>query len=373
MPNSLPKLPPSAPAQIFIHPEHIEGTLKVPIEKKSHPNKGINIVAAFVIVGLILILAGAYYIIPRTRTVAFASSTIESVGELSGKTDKVNSSLTSLYQSLTQGQSGSAGTTQISDQVLGLQSDLSKKLSDSSLLTLSAAYEATGKTKVKAFSVPDEDPNKVTREQRSLAKEIADKKKDAEASLSEATALTNENLSGKAATLETQLSQVNIDTKDYLSEAEKTSLYYVNLSDASIELYNLSSSLVSPKDIAVALPKLTALRSSFADYDSAKLPDQMDSLNKDVVGIFDLLIGFFKEVSSGNQSEEALAASYQNFLSSAKTLESQTSVHEISFWQNNAAFSNYKNLTSSQTEVIKKAQEVKKENNFFVLSWFGVN
>ncbi len=374
MENSLPKLAVSDPAQILIHPEHAQGNLKVPSpQQKKSPHTLLNIISVFLIVFLLSLLLAAYFLIPKTRTVIYARSTAETFSTVSEKTDKVDTSLKSLYQLVTAG-AATESTTQIGNGVLAAQDSAQNDFADSAVLVLTAAKSSTSQDgRVKGFSIPESDPNKGTRTQRQVAKDIDTKKKEADSAANLIDSLANEQVSDSAKDLKQDITSVKLKTDKYLSEAGKTSAFYVKISDASLELYNLSTSINSSADIKNAISKLTSLRGDFADGESS-LPEEMSSLNKDVVGIFDLLIGYFKDLDSGKfTTGAALYNSYVEFLAQAKTITAQTQVHEINFWQNNEALANYKDLSAEQSELIKEATAVKKQNNYFLMPLLGVN
>lgn len=376
--QNLPKIQSTISNQILIHPQHAQGTLPV----ASHtPNLAANlrtknIFAAVLIFALLLILSGGYFYIPRTKTVMYAQSTAEVFENLSSKISQVNSALDILYKSLTASSAGNdSSLSEIKTNVLAANSSAitSSFVGNSILLTNLATNSVKKQGAVRGFSVPETDPNKTVREQRKLAMNIATKSKDAQLTVNQnLKPLNSDNLPPRAELLQSDLKNLQTKTNEFLTEAEKTSKYYVALSDAAIDIYRISTTITSPKDIENSVSDLTKLRSQFVDYDQKQLPSEIDELNSDIVAIFDLLINFFTLFGNDSQNDPAkLLASYTSLISETRSLGVQTSVHELNFWQNNKILSSYVQLEEEYSVFISNANEVKRKNNYFLLPLLG--
>lgn len=370
----MPKLTPTTQNQILIHPEHAQGTLQVPIVKEQKTKSFVGIFSAVAIFVLISILALGYFYIPKTRTVIYANSAIEDVSVVNSKSDSVNQALDSLYKHLT-GSSASADTSlsEIKADVLSANtSAATNSLSANSFLLATEAEKIISeKGKVKGFSIPEADPNKIVREQRKLAESVETRSKETQNLLDSKIAIhENKDNPPSAEELQKQLKEVLAKTSLYASETEKTSLYYIEISDASIDLYNISSSLSTLKDVDNAIADLTKIKNRFAQYQKEDLPVGMEELNNDVVAVFDVLIGFFQVANTNDPNK--LAAALNDFLSDTASLSNKTYSDELSFWQNNKVLSSYEALNSDFEKVKKTAEDVKENNNFFLLGALGV-
>lgn len=375
--SNLPKIIPTAQNQILIHPDHAAGNLTVPANQtKSH--KSVNIVATVAIFILLAILSISYIYIPRTRTVMFASSTQESLETLNSKTSEVNTALDTLYQSLTASSaSEDANLSEIKTDVLSANTSVPTNsfIGNSLLLFENGLRTAEKQGKVKGFSIPESDPNKLIREQRKIAEAVAEKSSSAQTIIDQdIKVLKTPSLSAKTEPLQKEIQVLATKSGEFLSESKKTSGFYIAISDASIEIYNISTTLTNLNDIDNSVVDLSKIRNKFADYDKNMLPNEIEPLNNDVVAIFDLLIGFFKEVSTTNpQNTTALTNSYDNFINKTKSLGTQTYIHELDFWQKNKSLSSYKSLASDFSQAIKQAEELENSNTYFLLPLLGVN
>lgn len=378
MDSSLPKL--THNNQILIHPNHAAGNLKISSpERNTERDKKLIRLTAILAVGLLLVVVlFSFFLLPRTKTAMYAANTSQIVDNLVSKTDDVDQALNVLYQSLTASSAGGdQDLSEIKTNVLSANTSAATNfLTANSLLLLRRAEQiTTGSSQVLGFSVPETDPNKAVRVQRKLAENIA-KKTSASALVLEQGLqnLIDNQVSPENNPLKKQLVLLENQTETYLTEADKTSKYYVTISDAAIEIYNISNSISSVNDIDESVADLTALRSQFANLGQKQLPEESDELNQDIVAVFDLLIGLFKEVKASSVSDPArLLTSYASFITQARGLALQTAVHELNFWQNNPTLSSYQDLTGDYNEVRDQADKVKDDNSYFLLPLLGVN
>lgn len=372
---NLPKIQPNLQNQVLIHPDHAAGNLKIPSNNpgsvKPKISSGLVIIS---IISLSAILLLGFVALPRTRSVMYAAGTAETLGNLSSRTNNVNDALDLLYQSLTSSSAGDdTSLSEANSGVLAANSSASTNfLSGNSLLLFQKVKGVLEKTgKVKGFSIPKDDPNKVIREQRKLAENVSDKASLAQELIdSDLVKLQKSSFLSGINSLKTDVENLSSKTDLYLAESTKTAKYYVSISDAAIELYNISNQINSFEDIDNSISDLTKVRNVFANYDKKALPAEIDDLNQDVVSVFDLLIGFFQKIKS--ESSSNLLNSLTDFVGQTNNLAVQTSIHELNFWQNNKILSSYKELTSSYDTAIKKAAQVKSDNNYFLLPLFGI-
>ncbi len=376
--SDLPKIQSTFQNQVLIHPDHAAGNLKVPTSNQTDLNQKTPIaVAVLSIFSLAAVLLLGFIVIPRTRNVMYAANAAETLETLDTRIKNVNESLDLLYQSLTASNaSDDTSLSEIDSGVLAANtSAATNSLSGNSLLLLKSIREVLERSsQVKGFSIPENDPNKAVRQQRKLAENISDKSELAQDLLKKKLLhLKTSSVPSGADLLKKDVEETTKKTDLYLSETDKTAKYYVSVSDAAIELYNISNTITSVNDIDNSVTDLTKIRNVFANYDKKELPAEMDDLNKDVVTVFDLLINFFKTVKTDSVSNPGnLLTALATFVSETKSLGVQTSIHELNFWQNNKALSSYKDLAKDYDTTIKKAGEVKEQNNYFLLPLIGI-
>ncbi len=366
--------------QIFIHPDHESGTLTVPQQTNSKtPKKKVDLMLVLlsIVSGSLIIIGSAIFfiLIPRSQNVTFATSIKDTVSSSSDKTDKVNSSLEVLYKAITK---------QEEDITLSQYQDLNVLPTAENSLTsiFNAASNLAKRTKdnldqkenVKSFAVPAGDPNEEARQHRELAQSISDKSSDANEINQELSDLVSKPVQIGVKELKFETTELIKTTTKYIEQATYTADYYIALNEASIELVTLASSLNSAKDIDNAISKLASLKTRFAEYEKAKLPEKIEDYNNDIVEILDLLLVFYQDVKAGKlDTEEKIVKSYTVFMTDLQGVAARSTHDQISFWQNNDALKSFSKLSSKQTEVQKQAEKVKDANNFFLLEWAGVS
>ncbi len=371
---SFPPLPKRDHSQILTDPEHILGKLSLPKirdnPKKTTPAGKVPIIISLFLVIFFVVALTAFFI-PRTNTFKFAVESIEAVTSLSKNIDGVNTSLEILYQA--------RSNPEQSDVNVSRKDVLGSKTTSQDLTIFIEASSTAKKIKdvfdkassVKAFSVPAGDPTVLIRKHRELATEIAEKVADAKDSLSKIRSLKNRALGSTTDTLLEKLDSLEGSTNKYIDQSQKTSDYYVDISEASIDLYNLAAATNTVKDVDSGIFKLGSLESKFSGYKA--LPDQMGAYNKDLVEMFDLLGLYFGDLKSILKGESVdMTKKYALFLLELKSISARAVNDEVSFWQNNKSLSNYDTLVKEHSEVIALSEKLKTSNNFFLVDWIGM-
>lgn len=385
-PSALNPLPQSPRTQIFIHPEHELGNLI----KSLGSNKTFSISLRPVFLSVFFVVFGValsvlvFIFLPATRVVSYASSTKEIVTKSSEKADKVNSSLDIFYKARTAQVDGNV--TQIKDQtVLGVLSDNSDTSAKTNIFKTSQTILETIKqsvskqNKVKGFAVPADDPTKEVRNHRDLAtdigvtvaaeKEINDQLLD----------LETHNIPSSANELKSSIHKLGNKTSEYLIQAQKTSNYYIEVSDASIELINLASGLVnlssvSKKSLEDDISRLTALKSKFAGFGKKQLPEKIEPYNQNLVSVFSLLTSYFTVIRDQfDNPKPTLEAELAQYSTQLQTISHHSVANEIGFWQGNTSLSRFDDLSREHIEVLQLSRKVHDKNYFFFLDWLGVS
>ncbi len=372
--SALPTLPKSDDSQILTHPEHILGKLALPkikntSGKSSSVSKTLLIFAGFLIIFFVVALFT--FFIPRTNTFKFALESIEAVKTSSKNIDGVNSSLEILYQA--------RSNSKESDVTVSKKNVLGTKTASQDLTIFVEAVATAEKIKdvfdkassVKAFSVPSGDPTVLIRKHRELAIAIAEKVTAAKDSLAKIRSLKKATQGSTTSDLVAKLNSLESDTNRYIDQSQKTSDYYVEISEASIDLYNLAAATNTIKDVDSGIVKLGSLKAKFADHKT--LPEQMSAYNEDLVEMFDLLGLYFGDLKSIMQGKKVdLTKNYAAFLLQIQSISARAINDEVSFWQNNKSLSNYDNLVQKHQKVITTSEKLKKSNDFFLLNWVGI-
>jgi len=367
-------------AQIFIHPEHDAGTLAIAQSASRAPTRkrADKMLVFLSIMIAILIISGSAFVfilIPRSQNVSFANSVKDTVSTGSEKAEKVKASLEVLYKART----GEQDDVTLSDSRQG-NATLIATGQEQGLGFFNAAANLTKQTRdnldqkedVKGFAVPAYDPNQESRKHRELADDISKKATDALELNNKLVDLAEISVPSGAKELKEQASKLEKSTAGYIDQALDTSKYYVDLSEAAIELVRLASSIYSAKDIDNAISTLSGLKTKFAEYEKTKLPEGMENYNKDIVETFDLLLIFYQDVQGGKlNTEQKILNAYESFVANLQSISVRAVSDEISFWQNNQALNSYDELADQQTNVLKTAEQVKDQNNFFLLEWTG--
>lgn len=364
--SSFPKLTPSPSSQILIHPEHLEGKLLVNASTTIAETKFRLTKTLLLIVGLIssLLITSLYiYFIPRSQSVSFANTTSEVVTQSNETLEKLNASVESLYNGLTNSEQSPDPKQGNSDGVLGVS--LTQTAIFSSLVHLrKSIFEIIDQNfQVKGLAVPATDPSAEYRNQRTLAENILTKAGFTKESLNQIEDLTKTSVPVSAEKLKIKLKQLKSISQEYLIESQKTAGYYIAVSDASIELTILSSITRTVADLETGIAKLTELKKKFSDYKN--LPKKIDSYNNDLVKAFDLLGKYYslaKLIVLGQKSNSG--SEITNLSLEIDSLSSRASSDQISFWQNNKSLANYDKLSEEYSMILELATKVRKENQF---------
>ena len=366
--------------------------------------------AIVLIISFILIFGGFSFLWSKSRTVKFATNARETISTLFTQMDSVNLSLSTLYKFITKDDEGIkltrltntfgqfdrvfAVVTKVEyreeekpDNRLGVRlKDFIKDL-DSLFKNLNFTDEKVEfNGKVKGFTTPINDPNKIYRDQRELAAKVLS---SAESSKKEIENLEKKVGNGKVprslSSLREDLDELSADAEQYLSEAEKTAEYYVLISDLSIELegsfeslwlalenVNDVNSLVSSFDETTK--KLRGLKEELETLEKDDLPQDIEPLHNDTLALFDLVINYFDglKVLTFNQNQGAIVELTTKTSLKLNQLIFGAKDHEISFWKNNKIMNSYSSLSSQYTQALKKLEKAHDENNFFLLKLFGV-
>ena len=351
-----------------------------------------------ILLAITLSLGGAIaYLFPKAQSVRFASTTRQSVSNLFTEMDTVNSSLNALFKFSTTGEESDVQLSSvdgISVEKVGpgnefglrlndLIDDLSKVFKN---LEISDRGSVNFGEKVKGFTTPADDPNKIYRDQRDLAVNVGKSVKSSDKTINE----LSRNISAKAvpnslSSLKGDINQLKSESQDYLSEAQKTSNYYILSSDLSIELesnfdaFALSlqgssdrNSLVSSFD--EISNDLRSLKSKLEKVSPTNLPSEIEDYHRDSIALFDVVINYFddlKVLTLKGDDKKIINLTIDTSLELNKLVLSGVD-HEISFWKNNQTLNSYDNISSSHTEVLKKLETEKDNSNFFLFKFFGV-
>lgn len=353
-----------------MHPEHeqLKAQFAKPERKIDHHFLIISILA----LGL-LALVGAifFFFLPRTQTFQFAKTAHEIVFNSQENTDKINQSLETFYESLNPEEQDAVLSSTLDFKLIA--TDRSDTFQQKFLDFFEKSLALFNGSNVLGFTTPDSDPSKEDRKRRELAVEIEKNTKEAQKLNVQLSGLLKKQIPSGAQNLETNLEELNTETDFYINQAEKTSLYYVEVADASIEITKLANATGSFKDIDRAVSRLSSLKSNFVNKNEDELPEEIVNFNDTLVEILDLYIQLYKDLkgleTASAQTQENLVGSYRTTLNS---LAIRFQSDEIDFWQNNSALSNYDELSSQQTSVLKEAENTGDDNSFFLLEWMGV-
>ena len=200
--------------------------------------------------------------------------------------------------------------------------------------------------------------------------------------------LTAEKAPKTLAQVSSDLGANNKEANVYLDESSKTTSYYQKLTDINIRLVPMLSSyllffqqVASTRNPTPYLPQLDEIESTFKDLNKEilaintnTLPEGINDLHKDNLKVMEI-IGV-----SITQSRSAIKAlSLVQFIGALSDFEQKLSpltmratTLELNFWQNNKALASYKELVGYYDATIKKAGEVKENNNYFLLPLLGV-
>lgn len=364
----------------------------------------------FLVVILVLVVGGGLFLWPKAQTVKFASSTRESISGLFTQMDAVNSSLKSLYSYATQSDDGDVKLTKLLDTfenyisvftaITGVEASKKEEPNNTlrgrlvnffgdlegliENLEISKEGRVTFGEKVKGFTTPADDPNKIYRDQRDLAMKVISTTETSEEELKKLEGnlgKTPDSLSS----LNNDLSNLKASAKEYLSESKKTADYYVLISELSIELEG------SFESFAMALGSANSVNSLVASYDgltrdlkklqkelervdAEKLPQGIEDVHNDNLKVFEISIYFFDQmkVLTLNNDEKGMTNLYtQTELKLSQLILSGTD-HEISFWKNNKVLNSYEGISKRHTETLKKLEQERDNNNFFLLRWIGI-
>ncbi len=373
--------------------------------KKYTNKKTLSIFAAIAI----LILASIFFLWPRAQVVSFASSTRESLSNSFTQLDSVDASLKSLFSFATQGE-GDVQLTRLtntfkkllpilstiaeSDQKVEPDNKLGTHLKDLvkglSGLFKNLEFSERGRVSfngsIKGFTTPADDPNKIYRDQRDLATKVLTSIESSEEALETLEKqLGRESFLSSISSLKEELSDLKAKAEEYLSEAEKTADYYVLSSDLSIELEgsfdsfqislestnNVNSLVASFEEISKNLKKL---KEELVLVKKEDLPAEIDNLHKDSIELFDVVIKYFDELKVLTLKEDRQGILDLTTETSIKLnqLILAGSDHEISFWKNNKSMNSYDSLSEDHTKALKKLEEARDKNKFFLLNLLGV-
>lgn len=360
---------------------------------------------------IVLFLGGAFaYLFPKAQSVRFASTTRLSVSNLFTEMDTVDSSLNALFKFSTTGEESDVQLSSLtksfqkfniilSSEVIqkeevedgnefgvrldDLIDDLSEVFKN---LEISDRGSVNFGDKVKGFTTPADDPNKIYRDQRDLAVNVGKSVKSSEKTINE----LSRNISAKAvpnslSSLKGDLNQLKSESQDYLSEAQKTSNYYILSSDLSIELESnfdaFALSLQGSSDINSLVSSfdeisndLRSLKSKLEKVSPTNLPNEIENYHRDSIALFDVVINYFddlKVLTLNGDDKKIINLTIDTSLELNKLVLSGVD-HEISFWKNNQTLNSYDNISSSHTEVLKKLETEKDNSNFFLFKFFGV-
>lgn len=346
-----------------------------------------------VIISIILTIS-LIFLIPRAQTVRYSSKTRESLSESFTKLDSVDSSLNSLFRFVTQ----SEGDVKLSDSSTidknsSKDAEIGKRLE--TLLTdlenvfnkleISKRGSVSFGNKVKGFTTPADDPNKVYRDQRDLASEIGISVDDTKTSFKTFESQLDGSLPKPVTDFSEKLLGLKSNVNNYLAESTKTSNYYVTISDLSIKLEgnfdvfqlslnsatDINSLVASFEEVSASLEEL---KSRLEGLDQDKLPDEISDLHQDSVELFDVVIKYFENLKTltliGN--EKKIVDLTINTAVKLNQLTISGANHELSFWKNNKTLNSYDSLSEDHTEVLKILEETHDSNNFFIFRFIGV-
>ena len=239
---------------------------------------------------------------------------------------------------------------------------------------------------MKGFTTPADDPNKIYRDQRDLAVNVGKSVKSSDKTINE----LSENISAKAvpnslSSLKGDLNQLKSESQDYLSEAQKTSNYYIISSDLSIELESnfdaFALSLQGSSDINSLVSSfdeisndLRSLKSKLEKVSPTNLPSGIEDYHRDSIALFGVVINYFddlKVLTLKGDDKKIVNLTIDTSLELNKLVLAGVD-HEISFWKNNKILNSYDSISDSHTELLKKLEAERDGSNFFLFKFFGV-
>lgn len=364
-----------------------------PIDRRSF---GKRIFVVLILIVLFLGVAFAY-LFPKAQSVRFASSTRQSVSDLFTNMDKVDSSLNALFKFSTTGEESDvqlSSVNGISEEKVekgnefglrldNLINDLSEIFKD---LEISDQGNVTFNQKVKGFTTPAKDPNKIYRDQRDLAVNVEKSVTSSEKSISKLSGNTSaKGITNSLLTLKKDINQLRSESEDYLDEAQRTSEYYILSSDLSIELESnfdaFALSLQGSSDINALVASfdeissdLKSLKSKLEKVKPTNLPSEIENYHKDSIELFTVVINYFddlKVLTLKGDDKEIVSLTIDTSLELNKLVLAGVG-HEISFWKNNKILNSYDNISDSHTELLKNLETERDSNNFFLFKFFGV-
>lgn len=357
--------------------------------------------ATFLIASVIVIVGVGIFLWPRAQTVTFASSTRESLSKSFTELDSVDASLNALFKFAT----ASSDDVQLSrltntfKKMDSIFAQIAKKEDEESrneigirvnelVEELSNVFESLqfserGKVsfggKIKGFTTPADDPNKIYRDQRDLATKVHNSVEDSEKELGELEKNLGKGFSPTLSSLKEELKSLKSKTKDYLAESEKTADYYVLISDLSIELegsfdsFQISLEATSDINSLVATfdeisKELKGLKVELEGVGSGSLPAEIGDLHNDSIELFDVVIKYFDslKVLTLNEDQKGIVDLTADTSVKLNQLVLKGADDEISFWKNNKTLNSYDSLSGEYTETLKKLEETIEKNDFFL-------
>lgn len=371
--QQLPTLPLTANSQVFIHPEHEQGNLIISKPSKKSKRLFLPLILLISTIGLVSSIAILFfYFIPKAQAVNYAKNTKELVSSSSEKLDKVSSSLNILYKARTAQTEDVTLTKVLEANTLKRDVIESNIFKNTQKIVSIIRHNFEKNSNVKGYTVPNSDPSFEIRKHRDLARDIGKKTLEAEKILEEITDLKNQNVPQSAQEVKEDISALEENSSNYIDQANKCSNYYIDVSDASIELQSLANSINTPKDLDTTISKFSALKSKFSNYQD--LPEEIESYNNDLVELFTLSATYITEIRDAVKNNDSrLMPNTLLFNSQMQSIATRAVNDEISFWQNNESLSSYDDLSKEHTDLLSSSQKLKDKNYFFFLKWLGVD
>ena len=350
--------------QIFLHPDH--EAIKAATARSQGGGINGKLVAFLVLIALSFLVLGSYFffLLPRAKTVRFAKEAHDSINSNSSQLSSVNKDLTSLYDKLTGQNSGVV----VTDSEVTAKENSSQLLEDINNFMTTLGNSITKKGSVAGFSTPADDPNKPERDIRDLAVTVQKDSDSAQTENDKLSGIISNGIPSEANSIKDKLQNLQTDTGDYLDETQKTTNFYITLADNSIQLNDLLSTATNA-DLAIA--QLSAMRDKFTSLKQSGLPAEMDKFNGDLINIYDLLIGLYKDTK--NLSVAAQVPIVNRYQADLTSLLAVATEDQISFWKNNQTLNNYKNISADQLGLLQETKAIQNNNNFFLLDWLSIS
>ncbi len=339
---------------------------------------------------LIIFLVGAGFLLPKIQILRFTTRTHKTISASLTSLDSVEAPLNNLYKFATKPPSNTAvAKYQKRAATKYFVEELENWASSLSFTFQGLSIDSTGKItlggKVAGLSTRADDQNKTYLSQRSLAEKVSSEEANSNEILSDLkTGLETTKTLRSLVNLKSDLQNLDADTEKYLSQVGKTADYYILISDLGSQLQDIFSSsqtslyasantnsLVASFDDTSK--KLKSLRASLNDLGDDDLPQNIQDFNNSSIQAFDVVIKYLDQVKvlTLRQDPKGIVDATSKLALKLNKLTLESAAGEVSFWKNNVALNSYGSLSSEHTTLLKKLEEARDKNSFFMAKYLG--